>query len=531
MVNETTFLSPGGLSNEALSSIVIDSFGLESEPRKRSSIGILDTFDWRLHRSGFWLVRTPDGLELRDIQKNEIVESLATGSTPEFAWDIPNSPLKERISKALEVRALIPLVHARVESRRFRILDDEQKTVVRLELRTIRVGSGRGKHNRIALASIHPVRGYPSQARRLAGLLADAGQTRGSLGDVYLFLLAAEGREPGDYNPKPPYSLDPEMHSDEAARIIYRHLLYVIRANEAGIIADIDTEFLHDYRVSVRRTRSALSQVKGVFPSRVVGRFKADFKYLGTLTNPLRDLDVYLLKEAAYRAMLPGNLREDIDPLFDLLKRKRIQAHRAVVRGMGTKKYAKIFDSWAEFLGPPEPERSGKDAADDVQYEMELALDPDAPNAWRPVIKLARARIRKRYQLVVRTGEEIKDTGTDEALHGLRIECKKLRYLLEFFHSLFPAEKIDFLIKQLKRLQDNLGDFNDLSVQQGYLLGISEELPQNKQSVRTLLAVGALVGELEARQREVKEAFADTFAEFASPDNQALFNELFGKQS
>ncbi len=76
---------------------------------------------------------------------------------------------------------------------------------------------------------------------------------------------------------------------------IYQALLDNINRNIPGVLADWDTEFLHDLRVAIRRTRSGLSLVKKVLPDAVVARFKRDFGLLGSLTGPTRDLDVYLL--------------------------------------------------------------------------------------------------------------------------------------------------------------------------------------------------------------------------------------------
>jgi CHAD domain-containing protein len=78
--------------------------------------------------------------------------------------------------------------------------------------------------------------------------------------------------------------------------------------------------------------------------------------------------------------------------------------------------------------------------------------------------------IYKRYRRIVKKGSKISETTPDEKLHELRIDCKKLRYLLEFFTSLFPENEMKKLVKQLKQLQENLGDFNDLSVQQEFLV-------------------------------------------------------------
>ena len=122
---------------------------------------------------------------------------------------------------------------------------------------------------------------------------------------------------------------------------------------------------------------------------------------------------------------------------------------------------------------------------------------------------------------MIKDGDYILTHTQDELLHALRIECKKLRYLMEFFTSLFPRKKMTRLIKQLKRLQDNLGEFNDLSVQQEYLMHMAEELPIDEaRSRKALVATGYLVENLGYKQKRVKANFADTFTEFASPANQ-----------
>ena len=143
------------------------------------------------------------------------------------------------------------------------------------------------------------------------------------------------------------------MRSDEATKVILRFLLHVMRINEVNIEKDLDTEFLHDFRVAIRRTRSALGQIQYVFPTGTTDRFKKDFAFVGKLSNELRDLDVYLLNENTYKAMLPPALRDDIDPLFEYLRQKRSKALQKVLSGLKSKKYAKILQDWEAFLNQP----------------------------------------------------------------------------------------------------------------------------------------------------------------------------------
>jgi CHAD domain-containing protein len=113
-----------------------------------------------------------------------------------------------------------------------------------------------------------------------------------------------------------------------------------------------------------------------------------------------------------------------------------------------------------------------------------------------------------------------------EALHGLRIDCKKLRYLLEFFRSLYPSSEIDPLVKALKQLQDNLGDFNDLEVQQEKLRDFARQMVEEGEvAPATLLAMGELVAGLRRFQEEERLAFAEHFSRFS--EHRRAFRRLF----
>lgn len=125
-------------------------------------------------------------------------------------------------------------------------------------------------------------------------------------------------------------------------------------------------------------------------------------------------------------------------------------------------------------------------------------------------------------------GKEINETSPDKNLHQLRIECKKLRYLLEFFTSLFPQDEIAFLIGQLKKLQDNLGRFNDLSIQQEKLNHFLEMIDVNEShSLKIAAALGGLISRLNQEQCLERNNFKARFSAFSNPHNMALFKKLF----
>ncbi|MCX6524903.1 MAG: CHAD domain-containing protein [Actinobacteria bacterium] len=65
------------------------------------------------------------------------------------------------------------------------------------------------------------------------------------------------------------WSLGVEDRQQPAARVLALLLadnLQQFRSFESGVLSDLDTEQLHDYRVSLRRARSLLSSGRSVFP-------------------------------------------------------------------------------------------------------------------------------------------------------------------------------------------------------------------------------------------------------------------------
>ena len=107
--------------------------------------------------------------------------------------------------------------------------------------------------------------------------------------------------------------------------------------------------------------------------------------------------------------------------------------------------------------------------------------------------------------------------GTPDAqVHRLRIQCKKLRHSIDLFAPLFDRGQIKDLIKSLKQLQDNLGRFNDYSVQQLHLRHFLESRTGGKSQVEPemIAAVGALIAvlhRLQVEERHRLEAFLKAF--------------------
>ena len=332
-----------------------------------------------------------------------------------------------------------------------------------------------------------------------------------------MFMLTATGKVPVEEqfvvrSSKTNIKLDPSQRADEAVKTVALHLLDAMEANLPGVLADADPEFLHAYRIGVRRTRSILSQLKALFPPAIQNHFTGEFKWIGDVTSPVRDLDVYLLSFENDRSWLPEPIQDDLNPLRDFLIEEQRAAHSVLVAYLTSPRYGLFVEAWRKYISSP-------------------PLDPP-PNsiAGQPVIDVVSKRIWKTYRRVIKQGRAIlRDPDTPaEALHELRKTCKKLRYLLEMFVSLYPRKSMKRMIGALKVLQDNLGSFQDYEVQQQKLhVFAGRMLGQRFAKAETYLAMGRLETHLEALQWKARKDFAGLFNKFDKPVNRKRFERLF----
>ena len=80
--------------------------------------------------------------------------------------------------------------------------------------------------------------------------------------------------------------------------------------------------------------------------------------------------------------------------------------------------------------------------------------------------------------------------------------CKELRYLLEFFASLYDPAIHRQAVRDLKGLQDCLGEYQDCQVQLHELRMFADQMRADRQVPATaLLAMGELAGQIAGREQ------------------------------
>src|SRR5262249_40880666 len=171
------------------------------------------------------------------------------------------------------------------------------------------------------------------------------------------------GLAPGEYTSKVDVELSPAMPARMALAAVLLQLLDTLEANVPGTARDIDTEFLHDLRVAVRRTRTALKLGGDLLPAGLAAEYRPGFKWLGDLTTPTPGLDVHPLSFAAAAAALPSASPADLAPFHDYLPRRRTLEQRRLTRALRSARFTALISGWRSALNALAPPRHGPTAA------------------------------------------------------------------------------------------------------------------------------------------------------------------------
>jgi CHAD domain-containing protein len=499
------------------------------EPRLRVVAGpargrhrtCLDTFDWRLHRKGMTCeLQTTAGADRRlvlGVGSTRVETPMPEGAPPLKVADLPVGGIRDRLAAVIDIRALLPLAEADEAVCDARVLDRRDKTVVRLVVEAANVvPSGKSAEDACVQLDPHvrvmPVRGYADAAKDVSSALNAAGIAASRDGSVPAIFHAAglhPGRKPGIVDPAP----EPQTPAAVAVASMLRSYLDQLEANVPGACQDIDTEYVHDLRIAVRRSRSALKLTADVFPEGASEHYGAELKWLGDVTTPVRDLDVHLMDLPKLAARLDAFSAEDLDAFGEHLRRHRLGTVDTMASELTSPRYEAFVTAWRALL--------------DSMVEQAAS----GPGADVTVAELAADRVTRANRRVVKLGSRITPDSPADDLHTLRKRAKELRYVIDLFQPVLDARHAKALVKKLKGLQDVLGAHQDSEVQREALRTFATEMVVEESStdavpVRTLLAIGELATHLEADQREARTHFEETFAAFVHPTTRRHLDAL-----
>ncbi len=497
------FIVDGSVEFDRLLEKIQALFHVQEEAVLRVDEQYLDTFDWRVYANGFVLRRKDTRFILAPLPGMPILETDGPKKTKLFWWDFPEGAFKDSLAAISGNRALCPVLGVAGVRRNFRVRNRDEKMVLRIHLDT---GEAIVDDNRVSIAPylcLQGVRGYPRPFQRITELLKKNGCRELQAGESFFDLtLRVIGRRPLDYKTKFSEIIETGQTTGQAISAIGLALHTLMERNLPGILEDRDTEFLHDFRVAIRRIRALLSQLKKEIPPGQAGVFEQEFKWLGSVAGLVRDLDVCLQKEAAYRDLLPESLHRGLALLMEETQRQRKARLLTMQEDLRSARAVRLLANWHDFL-------------------TAWSADRGWPAGQVPCRKVAVRVVRRCFRRLVRDASAvIQGEKQDAIIHKLRIQAKKFRYMAEFFQQFFPEAPMDALVKELRELQDDLGDFNDLAVQVRGFQQYRDALPADKTIGE---ALEALLLCLAAEKKRMLKRCVTQCAKFMKRDRLHLF--------
>lgn len=303
-------------------------------------------------------------------------------------------------------------------------------------------------------------------------------------------LMAKETPAPGRARA---VALAPSLPCADAFARIASECLRHLQANEAGVMAGEDPEYVHQARVALRRLRAAIALFRRAVGCAQLEDLDGEMQRLSQALGVARDWDVFCLET------LPG-LPKELDvgagraALAALATAHRQQAARFVHDIVSQPEFTLALLRFGTLLqvrpwNRASPVEGSTPVYLDVRDHARLALS----RAWRRAVKRARTI----------------DTEIPDSYHPLRIALKKLRYGGEYFASLFPRKATRPFLTSLAGIQEHLGRVNDAATAQRLAATLREQC--HDADAREMLGVlrgyfsGRMAGAVKPVMREWKK--------------------------
>lgn len=479
-------------------------------PTERLVDRYFDTDDWSIMRAGWsYRCREQGGerqLTLKAVGsskgpvfvRDEIEQSLPNGTNG--VTDLPKGPVEERLDQLINGSQCRELFHVENERTVYRVSAPEaEETTFKLALDRAHVFPNGHSETRSGLEfselELELEKGEVDAVQQVAdALCAQEGLVPAQLSKFERGMQAAglptlvEQRAGSSYELTPK---SPMLH------LVYHHLheqLRVLELQHPRAWEGLNPEGVHQMRVAIRRTRSVLRAFRDLLKGETVDHLNGELRWLASKLGEVRDADVYWETFHQYRMSLPKRAAEPLATYEQHLTNKSNAARTALIAALSSQRYDDLIAELERFVhaGPPSAvlRRFGS-----------VRISDGADLYVRPAVKK-----------MLRRGGAIRPRSSASKLHKLRIEGKRLRYLLEFLGEV--EERWSGPIKAARNLQDGLGEHQDAYNACERLKTYAETVSLRKPARQALLSLGRLLHIEEERLVRSRQEFPKTWAKF-----------------
>ncbi len=409
-----------------------------------------DTPDHRLNQAGFTLrVRDVEGRHVQTVKlgtamhggiSNPIeVEARIDGKTPD-AQAITDEAIRERLCALADFGELKPVFSTEINRTDHPVTFDGARAELSLDSGQLRTPR---KVRPLCEAELELKSGNIDAFLAMATRLFANTPIRFST-----LSKAQRGYRQLSRTPRPPRrpanawraEFDGKESVSGAFALICQSACDQILANWSGSLDEDDPEFVHQLRIGLRRQRTALRVFRRSIDNEALRALGKELGHVGRVVGHLRNLDV-MVEDIVRPALEHGRDPEAIARLGELIagrcriERRRVKHELRLRRWNPLLLRLSLLPHGAGWARTTSPKGSLPDFLSD-------AID----HCWHGVKKQA----------------DRLESLSNEQRHRLRKDLKVLRYAVEFFSPIMPADETKGFVRQLKLLQDRFGYLNDV---------------------------------------------------------------------
>ncbi|MDX8409056.1 MAG: CHAD domain-containing protein, partial [Mariprofundales bacterium] len=298
---------------------------------------LFDTPDWALWRAGMALqcsvVAADSQCRLWD-RRSGVLLGILPERLPAFVWQLPPSPLRQRLTAVWGVRAMQAHLQLGEGGQQWVLRNDVGKLLATAHYRYFSLLDGKSLGGWLQLA---PCRGYDQSVESVFKRLVADKRWQSQEGGLSERLLLAAAVIPDPQIALP--RLQRRMSAAGAVQTMMAHQIAIMRQQQVGMVDTIDSEFLHRYRIEVRRIRSLLKLAEPLMPPELHQQATDFFGMLGRLTTPARDSDVGLLNFTTGKGWIPAAVLPHLTLLRARLESEQRQAYHALRQALFSSDY------------------------------------------------------------------------------------------------------------------------------------------------------------------------------------------------
>lgn len=273
-----------------------------------------------------------------------------------------------------------------------------------------------------------------------------------------------------------------ENGSVAALMQVFEKLLYDIYFYREKLLADGDNDDLHQFRIACRKSVVLMGEFSFLYEKEELLSHRSGLKNFITISNAKRDMDVLEIELEKIAGEIAGSHYQEAWELLKEHVAKMLQKeNEPILSYLKSQTCINVLMAWKNYM------------TDTNRTDISIY-------GRHPIDLLSKYVIFQRFLKIKKQIKKLDSKhNASQMLHKLRIEYKKIRYSLETFGYLYEKKQIKKLLKEMKELQDVLGDFHDAQQQKILFEALLES--QEDKKVRSFIKE-VLISRVKAYQKK-----------------------------